>query len=197
MLKHIIIPLLFCYWTLPVFAADENQKVILNISSYHDGYGWTDDCVAGITEGVGSNHKLINHYMDTKRIKKEDFKKAANQALTAYNKIKPDLVLIGDDNALLLLGGTIANNNTPVVYYGINGNPRLYFYGSIPKHVTGVLERVPIIPMMRVLGVLLKHNINQKVTILSDGSTTSAAFFTNSFKGDRKKQVNTLKGTSI
>lgn len=162
------------------------QKVVLNIAAYHKGYGWTDDCVRGIDQGLESKYKVIHYYMDTKRISKSEFGNATDKAWEEYLKIKPNLVMLGDDNALKFLGPKLAKENIPLVYYGINGNPRLYFGGIMPANVKGVLERVLLVSLVRNVWGIVKDHKNKQVTVLSDGSTSSAAQLETQFKGKRQ-----------
>ena len=64
-----------------------DDKVVLNIASYHSGYGWTDDCIRGIDQGLGEKYKVIHYYMDTKRLLKSEFADAIQRkAWEEYSK---------------------------------------------------------------------------------------------------------------
>lgn len=77
------------------------------------------------------------------------------------------LVILGDDNAINLLARRITADNTPVVYLGMNGNPRDHgFYGV--KNLTGVLERP-----------LMKRNVHE-MGQLADGAKRALILFDDS-----------------
>jgi ABC-type uncharacterized transport system substrate-binding protein len=66
----------------------------------------------------------------------------------------------------------IAQKGTPIVYFGINNNPRNYF-NTLPVNMTGVLERTPIVPWLRYLRQIFPDA--RKALILLDESVTSQA----------------------
>jgi len=160
---------------LAVFStASAKEKTVLNISAYQKGYKWTDDCVKGISSVLGDRYNLVTIYMNTKMLSKDRHQEAANRAWNTYKEIKPDLVMLGDDNALHFLGPKFADSDVPVVFYGINANPRKYFKDkSIPKNISGILERVPIYAILRLVKPLLKTAKN--MLLLFDDSPTSDA----------------------
>lgn len=161
---------------LIVFSVDTfaKEKTILNIAAYHKGYRWTDDCILGIDSSLQEKYRMITHYMNTKRLPEEFHTEAVEKAMAVYYKTKPDLVMLGDDNALAYLGPVLAKTSTPVVFYGINANPRKYFEENrVPGNITGVLERAPINTIVRILKPLLSTSEN--ILLLFDESPTSDA----------------------
>lgn len=80
--------------------------------------------------------------MDTKRIPAREYSVAADRAFQAYQQLKPDLVVLGDDNALYYLLPKLYNEPISIVFLGINSNPRelLDEYSGIAQ-VTGILEQ--------------------------------------------------------
>ncbi len=82
--------------------------------------------------------------------------------------------MLGDDNALSFVGPEIVKRNIPLVFLGINGNPRSYFGGQIPENVTGVLER----PALKRFLVFIRQSQPdwKKILILFDGSNTSKLY---------------------
>ncbi len=182
-----------CLVFFPISDVLAEQKVILNIAAYHKGYGWTDDCIKGINQELNSQYKVIHYYMDTKRLPKSAFGNAMEKAWKKFMQINPDIVMLGDDNALMLLGPRFSKQKTTVVFYGINGNPRSYFSKAMPFNIKGVLERVPIIPLVRDVVRMNRLHPNKQVTILSDGGTSSAAQLKTRFHGVREKQIGQFK----
>ncbi len=121
--------------TLKAFAAH-----ILVIESYHAEYLWDIEYKKGLTESLGNNHRFSYFEMNTKRILKGQIEQKANLAWQEILNLKPDLVVLGDDNALKFLASRLRNTSIPVVYLGINNNPRNYDLAGA-KNITGVLER--------------------------------------------------------
>lgn len=157
--------------------ADERR--ILVIESYHPVLEWTSQCEEGIGETLGAGYNIQTFYMDTKRIPETEFAARADAAWQAYLELKPKLVMLGDDNALRLLGKRFAQTKTPVVVFGINNNPRNYF-DALPPNITGVLERTPLIPWLRYLRDIFPHARN--ALILMDASMTSASIINVTFQ---------------
>jgi len=80
------------------------------------------------------------------------------------------------------MGPLLADTNVPVVFYGINANPRKYFKDrKIPDHMTGVLERVPIYAILRIIKPLLPNAKN--ILMLFDNSSTTDAIIETTLAG--------------
>ena len=156
-------------------------KSILIIHSYHPELTWVSQCEIGIRSAFDEKPLIHNFYMDTKRVSENRFAERAEAAWQAYKSLQPNLVMIGDDNGLRLLGQRFGKETTPVVYFGINNNPRSYFIGSIPKNITGVLERLPVFPWLRYLKQILPKA--KTALVLMDSSATSHAIARAVFQG--------------
>lgn len=164
--------------------ADADQFKVLVVHSYHRELPWTVQCDRGIDEVLEGIATLDRVYLDTKRITESEFAGRAEAAMKNFQRFDPDLVMLGDDNALRLLGPRMAESGKPVVFFGINNNPRSYFEKAIPDNVTGVLERVPLFPWLRHLIRIIpdpKHAL-----VLMDESPTSRAVVDVNFM-DRKQ----------
>lgn len=173
--------LLLSTLSLPLWAAN-----ILVISSYHPEYLWDQSYNKGLLDGLQGEHKITHFYMDTKRHPREKFDEIAQQAIAFYLKSKPDLVVLGDDNAINYLANEIASLGTPVVFLGMNENPRLKGFVGHPK-ITGVLERP-----------LLKRNISEisqmmgglsKALVLFDSSNVALTAIEDEFKTQTELRV--------
>jgi ABC-type uncharacterized transport system substrate-binding protein len=146
-------------------------KKILVIESYHQGFAWDDAYVEGIKSKL-AGHEVIRFSMDTKRIKKEMFAKAADDAWKKYQELKPDAVVLGDDNALKLLGKRFYGVKTPVIFLGINANPKSY--DAVGKeNVTGILERPLYDSSVFALKKVTKAANGDKIAIVFDNGATS------------------------
>ena len=128
--------LLFLLLPLSVFA----QKTVFVVESYHAGFAWDASYKKALQETLGTRYKLEFFEMDTKRLPKEQHQRMSDLAWKKYLELKPDLVVLGDDAALITLVKRLAETRTPVVYLGINNNPRDYV-PLTAENFTGVLER--------------------------------------------------------
>ena len=160
-----ILGLFFICWVMPVSAAH-----ILVIESYHKEYRWGIGYKSALYDQLGARHQFNFFEMDTKRIPKSSFQEKANQAWSYYLKTNPDIVVLADDNALKYLGKKFSETSTPVVYLGINNNPRNYgIYNS--SNITGVLERPLIKRSILSVRRLIPKLAN--VLVLFDAGNTS------------------------
>jgi ABC-type uncharacterized transport system substrate-binding protein len=180
-MRKSLLLLLLTPLSLPLFAAH-----ILMISSYHPEYRWDKSYNEGLLKGLQGDHQITHFYMDTKRHPREAFDDIAQRAIALYLKIKPDLVVLGDDNAINYLANEIASLGTPVVFLGMNENPRLKGFVGHPK-ITGVLERP-----------LLKRNISEmsqlmggisKALVLFDSSNVALTALEDEFKTQTELRV--------
>ncbi|MBF0230186.1 MAG: sugar ABC transporter [Desulfamplus sp.] len=150
-----------------------DQKTILVIESYHAEYAWDASYKSGLEEVLGKTYKLEYFEMDTKRVPKDQHQQRADLAWEKYQQLKPTLVILGDDAALKFLGKKFAETPTPVVYLGINNNPRNYFKDmyDLPKNITGVLERPLLLRSIANLKEIIPNM--KKIIVLFDNDTTA------------------------
>lgn len=158
-----------------------NTKKVVIIGSYHKGYAWSDTCVEGINSVLANKYIVKTHFMDTKRLPRESHPEAVEKAFTFIEQEKPDLILLGDDNSLKYLGPGLAKTKIPVVFYGINENPRIYFEGQVPSNITGILEIPLTSQSLRYINKLLPDS--KKVIALFDNSTTTEGMISTIFQG--------------
>lgn len=168
----------------PLLAAE-----ILVIESYEPTHPWDASYLQALRQRLEPKHHLTLQHLDTKRIPRELFEIEAEKIWQSYLQIKPDLVVIGDDNAISLLAQRIAANGTPVVYLGMNDNPRRNnLYGQ--PNLTGVLERP-----------LMKRNIREmsemvpdarKALILFDSSDVSMTAVEDEFRNQTTLKLGNL-----
>ena len=168
--------------TLPVMA---EERRVLVIHSYNQELFWVREVSRGIESILGPEAHLEFYYLDTKRLSPKLFELAAGRALAAYRSLQPDLVILVDDNALTLLGETIAVE-TPVVFCGINGDLRSKYQWVVNHpNVTGVLERPmirrTIVESMKAMGVEV-----ERVMVLLGQSPTAEAFFATDLNGQSR-----------
>jgi ABC-type uncharacterized transport system substrate-binding protein len=70
---------------------------------------------------------------------------ATSRIMAALREFKPDVVLLGDDNAAKFIGAQLLDSKTPVVFWGINGLPLKYglvdSMDSPGRNITGVWQQ--------------------------------------------------------
>lgn len=119
------------------------------VSSYHEGYSWSDGLERGLREGLGDHCEIVQFDMDTKRNRESEH--AAQAGLAAYEliqRLRPDVVITSDDNAAKhLIVPYLMDSATPVVFSGVNWT--VEEYGFPAGNVTGIVEIAPIRPMIR------------------------------------------------
>lgn len=171
--------LLLLGFNLPAHAQVEH--VVLLINSYHAEYSWVKDYTRALEEQLGKHVSLTSFDMNTKHTPPSLHQMRAQRAWDMFLGIRPELVIVGDDNALKLLGERIIETGVPLVYLGINNNPRAY----LPSHhnlATGVLER----PLFK-RNIASMRNIFgkdfDKCLLLFDLTTTSAVLLQQVFRG--------------
>jgi ABC-type uncharacterized transport system substrate-binding protein len=116
------------------------SDTIYIVESYNREYAWDRSYREALIDRLGSRFELEWFEMDTKRLQAYAHQNAADEAWQRYLALDPVLVILCDDAALKFLGRRFARVGTPVVFLGINANPRNYL-DSIPPNMTGVLER--------------------------------------------------------
>ncbi|MCU7929474.1 MAG: ABC transporter substrate-binding protein [Candidatus Thiodiazotropha sp. (ex Codakia rugifera)] len=116
----------------------------LFISSYHQGYEWSDGVENGLRSTLLNSCELKQFDMDTKRYKDEvSIKKAALEAKKMIETWKPDVVITADDNAAkYLIQPYFKDHRIPFVFCGINWN--VDGYGFPYSNTTGMVEVAPI-----------------------------------------------------
>ncbi len=121
-------------------AALAEQKKVLVIDAYHEGYKWSDDIVRGATTVLNGKADVKVIHLDTKRNSAEDAKKAAaEKAKQEIETWKPDAVIACDDNASkYVIVPFFKDSKTPFVFCGINWDASAY--GFPCSNVTGMLE---------------------------------------------------------
>lgn len=152
----------------PVLAEEGAKKYrIMIVSSYHREYLWSQSTNRGVLaamlhygyldnrqqatdftrlDQVESSRVILRKlWMDTKRFGDiSDIALTTARVMKELGQFKPDLVMLGDDNATNYIGNQLLDTDTPVVFWGVNGLPLKY--GLIdsmdrPGHnVTGVWQ---------------------------------------------------------
>jgi two-component sensor histidine kinase/ABC-type uncharacterized transport system substrate-binding protein len=173
--------LLFLVLSAPHIAeADDHQKKILVLHSYHHGLVWTDDIMEGIYsifEIDDPDIEIYTEHMDTKRHFDGFDGKYLNSLLQVYrNKygaMRFDAIISSDDNALrfLLMHHKDLFPGTPIIFCGVNDYTDALLSGH--ENITGVLE---FLDKQASMDIALKlHPEAKEVFVITDTSTTGRA----------------------
>jgi hypothetical protein len=152
---------------LPEKLSGEGRKRIFIVSSYSRDYIWSVSTQRGVNASMVKNGYLDNVaqgetlmlsdavestgsvvrkvWMDTKRRNSRSEIAATTQSImTQMYQFKPDLVLLGDDNAANYIGNQLLGSNIPAVFWGVNGLPLKYGLienlDSPGRNITGVWQ---------------------------------------------------------
>ncbi|WP_320172337.1 ABC transporter substrate binding protein [Maridesulfovibrio sp.] len=173
-----------------VSAADKEKKTVFIVHSY----SMKNICGAPQHQGVvealrekgfteGDNLVIHASAMDTKRTNNtpELILKEADRVLKEINTVKPDIVVVLDDNAFRTVGLELVDTDVDVVFSGMNGQPEDYdrtrkWLNSRNKpghNITGVYEKLLVSDAFRVQKMILPNL--EKILMVSDNSPTGTA----------------------
>lgn len=179
---------LFC--VILLFSACASQAWagrVLVVQSYSSCFGWDAGYLRGIFSVLGPENELRTFEMDTKRIPPEQFAAKAAEALQVVDDYAPDLVILGDDNANQLLAPALVPRGIPLVYLGLNANPRDYgLYGH--AHVAGIMERPLLLQSLHVARSILPSPV-RRVLFLFDGCVTSSLIAEDVFRNGHSMEL--------
>lgn len=171
-----------------VFSPPSYATEVLFIHSYHLDYPWVKEYRQGFMDTIEQSD-IIEHQMDTKRIASSDFNQAADKAIQQIQTSEPKLVVLADDNALKLVGPVVVQKQIPLVFLGINDNPRQYI--ALSKNVSGALER----PLLKrsVSSLKTLQPTTKKILVMMDDNPTSYAILATSFDNKLKQTIAGIK----
>ncbi|WP_108650111.1 ABC transporter substrate-binding protein [Dongshaea marina] len=178
----------------PALQAAEKPNILV-IHSWHDIL-WDRLWEKGLEDQLGDKYNLIRIDLDAMRSSPEQLKQHADEAWKLYESKNPKLVILGDDVALKVMAMRFANT-VPVVYLGINNNPRKLIGQNLPTNFTGVLERPIYIRAMKNIAKILPAG-TQKILVLNDSPVKGTAVVTNlgkAFAG--KESIKMGKATAV
>ncbi|CAH8239878.1 Sugar ABC transporter ATPase [Vibrio aestuarianus] len=146
---------------------------ILVIESYDQSYEWDQSYFTALHRKLTPRHELETFEMNTKRIPASQYLLMAEKAFVAYQQMQPDVVVLGDDNALVYMLPKLYNEPISIVFLGINDNPRKLItqYQGQAK-VSGILERTLFVKTMGEIGRILEED-KRKVLVLFDSGNTA------------------------
>jgi ABC-type uncharacterized transport system substrate-binding protein len=156
------------------------------VNSYHAGHPWVRAHNGALREKLAGKAAVSCIDLDTKRIPPSRYGEAAERAWRAIVAARPDVVVLTDDNAVRLLGQRVMDRGIPLVFLGVNQNPRKYLGGL--EGATGVLERPlykrSLIYVRDIMGPSLKRCL-----ILFDRGDTSKVIRETVFKNQNSMRL--------
>ncbi len=176
--------------TLPNPGYAEPRPRVLVIESYHASNQWDADYTRAIQDSLSNQAELQFFQMDTKRRPVSEHVTQADLAWQTYLETRPDLVILGDDNALKHLGPRFAGTQTPVIYLGINNNPRNYL-ATLPNNITGILERPLLKRSIVHIQAIMAGELN-KILILFDTGITSQTLLKEQFLDNNRLSIGSV-----
>ncbi|GAA5218279.1 ABC transporter substrate-binding protein [Corallincola platygyrae] len=167
------------------------QHRILIIDSYHPEYAWVEKYRAGLEATLAGKADLYYLSLNAKQLPSEKVDENAETAWARFNEIKPDLVIIADDEAVARLAVRIAETKVPTVYFGVNADARSY--GLLRSEwLTGFIERPLFKRGIAFLTTLLTIP-PKRVLVLWDNSGTAQRVIEQSFAGETNPTVNGIE----
>lgn len=144
---------------------------ILHVMSYRSDWQWNQEQLRGFVEGLaspGMQLKVVE--LDAKRADAAALHAAAQRASDLLRQWKPDLVYTTDDVAQAVFTVRHLNTATPIVYSGVNQDPRDHGFDRA-RNVTGVLEREHFKGTLALLRQLKPMARVRLAVVLDDGPT--------------------------
>lgn len=151
--RHFLIFIIFAFIISMIISVSgnaqqiDNQKHVLILNSYHEGFTWTREIVGGILDTLADSEYILDisvEYMDWKNSPtEENLSHLAEYYQYKYKDRKIDVIITSDDAALAFALKNRAElfSDAPVVFCGVNavGADSI---ASGYDHVTGILEQV-------------------------------------------------------
>jgi len=166
------------------------QKILI-IESYHSEFDWDISYTQGIRSVLKDDFELHYFQMDTKRIPQSAYQEKADQAWDFFQQLKPDLVILGDDNAVQYLSPHFLRITTPVIYLGLNNNPRNYNIHR-SKNISGVLERPLLKRAIPVVAQVLPYKV-KRVLVMFDNSIISQTILQEDFSSNTQSRISGIE----
>jgi len=141
------------------------------VSSYAPGYEWNDGIAKGLHSILDKKCEVKEFHMDTKRNKSPEFGRSqALKAKALIESYQPDVVIASDDNASkYLVAPYYKNADLPVVVCAINWTAKEYGYPY--NNVTGMIEVMPVKPLLKMVKRVLSVSSGTVMLIEPDSNT--------------------------
>ena len=170
----------------PALADETKAAEVLVVNSYSRDHPWVRAHNDALRTRLAGRAHLDYCYLDAKLVPPDQVAALAEEAWKRAVELKPDVVVLTDDAAVKHLGMRLMERGIPVVFLGINENPRKYL-GDM-ELATGVLERPlfkrSLLFLQDIMGPSLRHCL-----ILFDDSETSRVIMDTIFHGHRLQRL--------
>ncbi|MBS2100550.1 sensor histidine kinase [Carboxylicivirga linearis] len=152
------------------------KKNVLILNAYHQNYHWADEIMRGVFSEMGDkeSYELYVEYMDTKRCSDSTYYTHLKDIyLYKYKKVKIDVILACDDNALnfMLMYRDDIFPEVPVSFCGVVDFHPSRIEGK--QHFTGVYETYDVPANLDMIMKL--HPTTKKVVVISDVTESGKA----------------------
>ncbi len=174
--KRYFLSIIFCLLAVVGFAQGRSPSVLI-LDSYHPGYAWSDNELAGLMERLREGYPDIDpsiEFLDAKRFPSWEHLQTVRDFLQKkYVREKLDLILALDNSALDMLVSFAKSlfPDVPVVFAGYNGFSSEVVTGR--KKVTGVAELEDEAGTIRIALSLFPHATH--LLVLDDQTATGIA----------------------
>jgi ABC-type uncharacterized transport system substrate-binding protein len=158
-----------CILLLTPRPAEAGKPFVTVVNSYHAGYLWVEGHNDALRDRLAETARLAFFYLDTKRTPPETHQAAAEQVWRKILSDPPDVLVLADDNAVKLLGRRAMDKGIPLVFLGVNQNPREYLGGL--EAATGVLERPLYKRSLMFLREILGPSLKRSLLLFDSGQT--------------------------
>lgn len=148
------------------------KSKIVYINSYHREFPPSEQITKGVTENLPDDkYELVSFFMDTKRNPSESYiRQRASELLDSIKIIKPDLLIVSDDNAMkYIVEPHFQGSTTPIVFCGINWSVEQYDLSG--SNITGTLEILPVAALIQTLKPYYQGM--KRLLVLNENTTTS------------------------
>lgn len=166
-------------------------KTVVIVQSYHIEYKWDADYIEAVRSVLGNDHDIKVFELDTKRLPKPEWPDKVAEIQGKIAEIKPDVAILGDDNAFSLMAEHLVQREIPVVFLGVNGGPVQHPTLEHPL-VTGILERPFFADSIRHLRKVLRQR-DRFLVLMDDSPTMRNAV--NEYFGDKRQA--TIYGSDL
>lgn len=169
----------------PEFSRADHPLVLI-VNSYESTHPWVKAHNEALLRGLKGEIRTMIYDLDSKRLGRTEVQQRADEAWGLVKKAAPKVVVLTDDTAVKLLGRRIMGAGIPVVFLGVNENPRTYL-GEM-ELATGVLERPLYKRSLISLQGILDRPIRRSL-ILFDQGATSKIISETIFSGKRRMML--------
>ncbi|MBD3767356.1 MAG: hypothetical protein IE928_05295 [Gammaproteobacteria bacterium] len=159
--SHFLKPLFFC---LSLVTMESLANHCIYINAYSPGYDWGDRIQKQFEKDAQQQCLITPYYLDAKHSSNEQLKEKGREIANLIKLAKPNIVIAADDaSSQYVVQPYLRNSSIPVVYVGINWDPRPYGYPM--NNATGMTE---VWPRQEVMSIL-RHTVKTltKLTIIS------------------------------